>query len=228
MAQNVNNTTFPNLLDLIAPYSCRGCYKPGKILCERCKNNIITHIQNLCPFCKEPTARCTCQNNPSHPSTFIISRRSSTIGTLIYDLKFHSARSAAKPLAEILSYVIPPNYQNLIVVPLPTITHHIRKRGLDHTAIISRQFVKFYKQKAEVSHLLLRINKTTQVGSSRNQRLKQAQTAYIVNPKIRISPESTYLLLDDIWTTGASMLSATKILQDSGAKNLILTTLALS
>ena len=228
MAQNVNNTTFPNLLDLVAPYSCRGCHKPGKILCERCKNNIIAQIQNLCPFCKEPTTKCTCQKHLSIPPTFIFSRRNSTIGTLIYDLKFHSARSAAKPLAEILSYVILPNYQNLIVVPLPTINHHIRKRGLDHTTIISNQFAKYYKQGAKVSHLLLRINKTTQVGSSRNQRLKQAQTAYIVNPKIRISPESTYLLLDDIWTTGASMLSATKILQNSGAKNLILTALALS
>ena len=228
MAQNVNNTTFPNLLDLIAPYSCRGCHKPGKILCERCKNNIIAHIQNLCPFCKEPTARCTCQNGPFLPSTFIISRRNSTIGTLIYDLKFHSARSAAKPLAEILSYAIPRNYQNLIVIPLPTINRHIRKRGLDHTTIISNQFAKYYKQGAKVSHLLLRINKTTQVGSSRNQRLKQARIAYAINPKIKISPESTYLLLDDVWTTGASMLSATKILQDSGAKNLILATLTLS
>ena len=228
MTQNVNNTTFPNLLDLIAPYACRGCQNVGKILCERCKNDIITHCQNLCPFCKEPVTKCVCQSRLSLPPTFIFSRRSSTIGALVYDLKYHSARSAAKPLAEILSRTIPSNYQNLIVIPLPTIARHIRKRGLDHTTIISNQFAKYYKQGAKVSHLLLRINKTTQVGSSRDQRLKQAQTAYIVNPKIRISPKSTYLLLDDVWTTGASMLSATKILQDNGAKNLILTTLTLS
>ena len=228
MAQNVNNTTLPNFLDLVAPYSCRGCQKIGKILCERCKNDIITHCQNLCPFCKKPATKCVCQNRLSLPPTFIFSRRSSTIGALVYDLKYRSARSAAKPLAEILSRTIPSSYQNLIVIPLPTIARHIRERGLDHTAIIARQFVGQYKQGSRVSRLLLRTNRATQVGSSRSQRLKQAQTAYIINPKIKISPQATYLLLDDVWTTGASMLSATKILLDGGAKNLILTTLALS
>ena len=228
MSINVNNTTISNLLDLIAPHSCRGCGRVGNILCNRCKNNILDSCPNICPFCKSYTTARICERHTSFPSFTVVCWRESIIGALIYDLKFHSIRSAAKPLAEILHQTLPKTYSNLIVVPLPTIKPHIRKRGLDHTLLIAKYLAKYRKSSTKVSRLLLRSNNTTQVGSTRKKRLIQVRNAYTINPKVNIEQNTTYLLLDDVWTTGASMLSAIKTLQENGITNIEIAILSLS
>lgn len=79
-----------------------------------------------------------------------------------------------------------------------------------------------------MSCLLLRNNTATQVGSSRKERINQAKNAYIINQTIKIEKNVTYLLLDDVWTTGASVISATKILRQSNISKLTIAILSLS
>ena len=227
MLNIVKNTTLPSPLDLIAPHYCRGCGRVGSILCIRCKKNIINNYQNYCPFCKYPSSSCICTEHCNFPPAYIIAKRGSLISSLARDLKYNSVRSAARPLAEILNAVLPTFHNTLIIVPLPTISPHIRKRGLDHTLLISKHLSKMRKN-TKVSRLLLRTNKTTQVGSNRKQRLSQAKNAYSINPAITIKKDVTYLLLDDVWTTGASIKAATKILQSHKIDNIAITILSLS
>ncbi|MBR2754073.1 ComF family protein [Candidatus Saccharibacteria bacterium] len=228
MLNIVKNTTLPNFLDLIAPHSCRGCGRLGNVLCNRCKKNIITNHIKLCPFCKNSLNDCNCKNRPNYPPVFIVDRRQSIMGTLIQELKYNSIRAIAPILAEILDSVLP-NFQNpVVIVPLPTISQHIRKRGLDHTFLISKHLAKIRGKNYQVSRLLLRANNTVQVGSNRSERLKQADAAYRFNPKSIIKPNTTYLLLDDIWTTGASIKSAIKKLRLGGVNDIAVAILALS
>ena len=77
-------------------------------------------------------------------------------------------------------------------------------------------------------NLILRSRNTVQVGSSRKNRLDQANQAYYLNPKINISSDTTYILLDDVWTTGASIQSAYALLKNTNASNIILALLARS
>ena len=224
----VNNTTFPSLLDLFAPHSCRGCGRIGNVLCECCKNDIIRNYVGLCPLCKSTLRRCTRQKPQHRLPIQAITWRSSLLGVLIQDLKYHSVRSAAKPLADILNQTLQITASHLIIVPLPTIPKHIRERGLDHTLLIARHFAKLRGSNAQVSRLLLRNNSATQVGSNRIKRQAQAKTAYNVNPQVTIKKNATYLLLDDVWTTGASMMSAIRLLQNNGINNILGVVLTLS
>ena len=50
----------------------------------------------------------------------------------------------------------------------------------------------------------------------------------MISQKIKINPDTTYILLDDVWTTGASMQSAIKKLQQAGASKIIVAILSLS
>ena len=211
----VKNTTFPNLLDLLAPHSCRGCGRIGEPLCNRCKNNIILDHDNY--SLKIPK---------SFPPTFVVGDRTGLIWTLIHDLKYHSVRALAKPLAKLLDETLPPIKGAVIIVPLPTISRHIRSRGLDHTYLIAKYFAKL--RSYPIAKLLIRNQNTVQVGTNRTTRLAQARTAYSINPKIKINPNITYILLDDVWTTGASMKTAVKKLQHAGAKKIIVAILAIS
>ena len=167
----------------------------------------------------------TCSNLPP---IFTIDRRDSPIGTLIEDFKFNSNRALAKPLSEIISQVLPTIKDNVVIVPLPTNTKHIRARGLDHTLLLAKKLAKLRGKNYSVAQILLRGKNTTQVGTNKKQRLSQAKEAYILNPKIKVNPQNTYLLLDDVWTTGASMKSALKKLREAGASKIILLVLAVS
>ena len=224
----VKNTTFLNPLDLIAPHSCRGCGALGKVICERCKNNIISSHTNFCPNCKAITPNGICKNCPNLPPVFTINHRNTIIGDLIHDFKYNSTRAIGVKLAEILHQTLPHFDGTINIVPLPTISRHIRERGLDHTLFIAKHLAKLRGKNWQVTPILERYKNTVQVGTNRKTRLKQAESAYSLSSKTCIDTASTYLLLDDVWTTGASMLVAIKKLQQAGVSKIIVAILAVS
>ena len=238
MPKNVKNTTIVNLLDLIAPHICRGCGRIGSPLCDCCKNNIILNYHNICPVCHHSCPAGKCPHCKHLPPIFITGSRTDLIGQLIHDYKFNSVRALARPLAEILNSIIPNNLSastandtNTLktqIIPLPTINKHIRERGLDHTYLIAKHFAHLRGSNCRVSKLLTRNQNTVQVGSSREVRLTQASSAYFLVKNAAIDPSTTYILFDDVWTTGASLQAAYAILQKAGARNVIIAALALS
>ena len=203
----VKITTLLNPLDLLAPHSCRGCGATGEALCTCCEKYILKHHRNF-------------------KQVYCIGKRDGLLARIIHDYKYNSVRALKKPLAEMLSSVLPDLPNNTVIVPLPTISRHIRERGLDHTKLVAKHLAKLrgYKTKC----LLTRKNNTIQVGSDRNTRLKQAEEAYALQKNAVIDPSVTYLLLDDVLTTGASINAAKKKLQDAGASKIILCVLAVS
>ncbi len=212
----VKNTTIINPLSLIAPHSCRGCGRLGEVLCDCCKNNILKQRQ-------APKLKNLLKN---FPPVFVVDERSGLLNTLIHDLKYNSVRALAPKLAELLDNSLPTLPPDSIIVPLPTATQHIRARGLDHTLLIAKHLAKIHHFK--VKKLLLREKNTVQVGADRKTRLAQAKTAYSISQKIKINPNTTYILLDDVWTTGASMKAAVKKLQQAGVSKIIIALLATS
>ena len=221
----VKNTTFVGLLDLLAPHSCRGCGRLGDVLCYRCKNYIVSHQLHLCPNCKHPLKTTKCLHCPDLPPTYIVGERQDLIGTLIHDFKYQSVHALARPLAEILDSILPSFSGKVFIVPLPTVSRHVRTRGLDHTYLVAKRLARL--RGYEVKRLLIRASDTVQVGTDRSTRLRQATTAYQLT-NLPIDPEATYLILDDVWTTGASMRAATKKLRQAGASQITLAILALS
>ena len=68
--------------------------------------------------------------------------------------------------------------------------------------------------------LLLRTNNKTQVGKSAEVRMKQAKSAYAIKEGTEIDPKAIYVLFDDVWTTGASMMAAHCVLRRAGVKRI--------
>ena len=221
----VKNTTLPSLPEVIAPHICRGCNAIGSILCERCKNHIIKTKQDICPECKKPKLTLICPNC-NLPSTFCIGERNDLLDELIHDFKYNSIRPIGKAFVDILNEILPELSDNSVLVPLPTSNKHIRQRGIDHTLFIAKRLAK--KRNIKVQKLLIRAKDTVQVGADHSTRITQANKAYTINQKTKINSNYTYILFDDVWTTGASMKSAIKKLQMAGAKNIIVVLLAVS
>ena len=223
----VKNTTHLAPLDLIAPHSCRGCGHIGCVLCNRCKNNITKLPNHVCPNCNKPTKNHYC-TKCNLPPIFYVGPRTGLLDELIHEYKYNSTRSIKTVFANSLNRILPQIDGKVVIVPLPTISRHVRERGLDHTYRIAKALAKTRGKNYQVQKLLKRNKNFVQVGTDRKTRLLQAKDAYTLSNSIKIEKATTYILFDDVWTTGASMKAALKKLQQAGASKIIILLLAVS
>jgi ComF family protein len=105
----------------------------------------------------------------------------------------------------------------LVVVPIPLHPDKLRQRGYNQAAIVADTF-------AQITHLaylkqgLIRNRDTkAQFGLSIAQRKENLTNAFILGKDLQRSlKETQVLLIDDIYTTGATAQAAAQILRDSG------------
>ena len=225
MQNIVKNTTIINPLDLIAPHSCRGCGRIGTVLCNRCKKYILSQSHSVCPNCKCKSSDGTCINCTELPPIFYIGERSGLLGDIIQNYKYYSNKALAKPLAELLTNTLP-KFNDAVLVPLPTASHHIRSRGFDHTLLLAKNISKLTNFKTE--KVLVRKRNTVQVGTNLKTRKTQADSAYSLADHFSFNNSKTYILIDDVWTTGATMKAAIKILRNAKQKNIAIALLAIN
>ena len=211
MSFDVKITTFPHVLDLILPYHCRGCGKVGEPLCGCCKKYIMGQGFEI----EEETGTLE--------KVWASGQREGVLRKLIVEYKYQSRRGFTRTLAEILAGAIPEEErkrlarEKAVIVPLPTISRHIRERGFDHTKKLAKELGRILD--LCTMPVLVRANKTVQVGAGSEVRAKQAEEAYRVNPKFSDMHQRPILLLDDIWTTGASMRAAGEKMRQAGFRS---------
>ena len=145
--------------------------------------------------------------------------REGIIGELLKEYKYKSVRGAAKALAECLNVAIPGSVLEAEIVPLPTAPKHIRARGFDHTWYLAKALAR-QREGFSVCRALKRASNDVQVGKDDKTRMKQAERAYEANIGCQIDSEKLYILIDDVWTTGASMEAAIKVMKKAGATKL--------
>lgn len=145
----------------------------------------------------------------------MVGPREGALERLVDAAKFESVREAVDMQAELLAAVLP-KLANVVVVPVPTIRPHIRRRGYDHTLRLARQLAQQMDGRCEA--LLVRRGTSVQHGASRTARLKQAAEAFAARSPV--DEHMSYLLVDDVTTTGASLLEAAKVLKTAGARHI--------
>lgn len=194
----------------------------GAVLCERCKNNILAKHVNVCPLCKHKLdvgAKQRCRDcEIGFDEVFVGGWREGTLSKLVAEYKYKSVRAAGVVLVEVLDGAIPGEWgvgEEVVIVPLPTIGKHVRERGLDHTLSLARRLAR--RRGWKVERVLMRAVDTVQVGMKAAERQTQAEKAYEVCGKVRTGVK--YLLLDDVWTTGASAMAAEKVMRKAGAED---------
>jgi ComF family protein len=99
----------------------------------------------------------------------------------------------------------------LTVVPIPLHPEKIATRGFNQAELIARSFCHRTGYKLDLS--LQRTRSTiAQFGLSKSARQENVAGAFAIDPKSKLQPGATVLLIDDIYTTGATVRSAADVL----------------
>lgn len=160
-----------------------------------------------------------------------------TLRALIHLLKYEQIAPVGGPLGELLAKSIanfrnPPN--TLTVVPVPLHPAKQRERSFNQTILLAEAAVRALRRiqpslRTEIAfHAIGRQRRTdSQSGLTNRQRRLNLRGAFFVAEKERIAGRSI-LLLDDIYTTGATARECTKTLLQAGAASVYVATLARS
>ena len=228
------------ILDMVLPNRCVRCQREGGIFCDRCKKYISIinsgYVMNdmygfekllvagLKEGCFERMVRDFKYKGRRDYGKFLAEKLGEVIFDEIKRMRFSDGLSDKS--SEVAGGVLKKietetkEIRRIVLVPLPTIRKHIRERGFDHTLRLCFELENFLQKrleklgmKVEYEDLLLRKNKTVQVGKEKKERMKQAEKAYEIREGIEIENKTLYMLVDDVTTTGASLVAAKKILQ---------------
>lgn len=203
------------LLRIVAPHHCYNCGKTGYVLCQNCKYDIVYESNDTCILCLAPSLRGVCdRHSVRYSRAWFIGERVDTLESVIDAFKFDRVKSAGDELADMLDQRLPKFPANTVVVPVPTLSAHIRQRGYDHALLIARSLAR--KRSLEVGSIVERLAGPSQRGATRKERLKHAAVAYRLRGEI--DPNRPYVIVDDIVTTGATVQSVVELLYKGGAK----------
>ncbi len=199
---------FDKALKFILPHHCLRCQKVGCALCDSCKNYIIKHRKYDKNLSIESSVACELR---------CFAWRSGLIERIVDNYKFDLKRELAGPLAQILATMLADLSSNVIVVSIPTTKNHNRTRGFDHMKLVGKELAKILGARYEV--MFERRHQVSQLGLSRTERIKNAKSSFILTGKV--NQKATYVVIDDVLTTGATLATVTDKLRKAGVQKLI-------
>lgn len=205
--------------------------KPTPVVCASCWQGSRSIPEPRCPRCwspaavlpgDEPLARCTvCPTLP--PSLRAI--RSAFLMTgppreIVHALKYSGWRIAASEMAAAMAGLSLPlelEEEVRLLAPVPLSRSRMRERGYNQAALLAESLAPLKGWKA-VPDLLVRSRSTeSQTTLHPTERRANVAGAFSVRIPARIRREHI-LIVDDVWTTGATALACADALLDAGAR----------
>lgn len=208
---------------------CRACIaslgeRLGGPLCSRCGRPIVSAASAvsapLCHFCR------------SYDYAFDVARSygvySFKMARAILLLKYASLAPLggwfARYLAEIAS-ADPGVFQADIVVPVPLDQGRMRERGYNQAELIAKPFARMLNIPFQSCLLVRTRARPNQLRLTRRERWETVRGAYATQQFAQVD-KLRVLLVDDVFTTGATLDACSKALKGAGAARVVGLTVA--
>ncbi len=238
------------LLNIIFPSICLSCRiylardeERIRRLCANCSLKLSFMPGFLCPVCfrrlpegKNPPA------DGCHPdSRFILASpldySNPTARELIHTFKYGKLKAAAEPLISILGDYLNSSICNLsldirnfVFIPIPLHPKKQRERGFNQALVIAEGL----KTRLNIFREVPIISNTLFKKESANSQTEQKDYASrennvrggfgLRNPELVV--EKNVFIVDDVFTSGATMREAVRVLKSAGAKKIAAITIA--
>jgi ComF family protein len=193
-------------------------------------------LQSNCPLCQRPTSQELCQNcvrqlQKCHIQdpvakwkkplpVFAWGAYGGILKRAIATMKYENQPQIAHPLGQWLGQAwllhSPLSAQKAVVVPIPLHISRQKDRGYNQAELIAQSFCKTTGLKLKQNGLE-RVQATeAQHSLSASERAKNLAQAFNIGQDFRHPPQVPVLLIDDIYTTGATAISAMQTLNQVG------------
>jgi ComF family protein len=138
------------------------------------------------------------------------------VQSLIHQFKYKHAFALAEPLADLMLRV-PPRWRPPVdvIVPIPLHSRRRRQRGYNQAALLARHLSRRLHIRLNTSSLQRIHHTRSQVGLSQAARHANVADAFAVTDR-QLQGEHV-LLVDDVFTTGATLSAAAETLLAAGA-----------
>ncbi len=216
-----------NILDLIFPKKCVSCGKLGKYVCSNCEVGMWEEEQ-ICPICRRGSRyglrHKYCKG--SLDGLTCLWAYEGLVKKIIMKAKYKYyydllSELISSPVDQFSSRVELVRFVEFLsekpmIVPVPLHPKRLSERGFNQARVVAQLISKSVSQ-LEICDMLVRIKDTgRQVGRTRSERLESMEGAFDINTKDKILRTKNVLLIDDVWTTGATMSECAKVLKKVG------------
>lgn len=226
------------LMDTFFPISCILCGTEGLFICLECRQELQPIPYQKCIACKKPAplgvthARCLSPFMANGLISFF-DYRDKKVSKIIIHGKYKFLPGVFLELAHITATKMKvqglPAFENSILVPIPLSSARRRWRGFNQSQIICNSLSK--NLNLPVLNALERHKNTkTQKNLKREERITNLSNAFSLSPQIRNSQyeinNCNFIIVDDVTTTGSTLLEAVKVLKRNGANKVWCLTIA--
>jgi ComF family protein len=234
---------FPDLLNLIFPPVCPICKtllgSKGKppIICPDCHQSIRPVRPPYCPCCGLPYPPGDEEGHLCGPCLkerryFEVHRTCAIYEGALKEAIHRFKYGGVFPLVSVFADLLYPAFQRLtrdypvdLLVPVPLHTRRLRERGFNQALLLAKELSKRtgipYEERA-----LKKIKDTpVQITLKKRERRKNLTKAFQVKDREAINGKSV-MLVDDVYTTGATVNECSRALRTAGAEMVAVITVA--
>ena len=211
--KDLANTLFPRFCPL-----CGKRLKSDEIICTECKKKI-----DPLPY------RESLRGKWFFDDFYYRAAYKGIMGKLIKVYKFVPRPSLAEFLAEGILEIFErfPPLPGSVLTYVPPTFKSLKEKGFDHMKTLAKQLSK---KSGLPLYILLEVKKQKgyQVGLSQEERREQIRSKYMVLSENLYRTSGKVILIDDVFTTGATVNECSRILKLAGASHVSVYTLAKS
>jgi len=228
-----------HFLDFIFPKRCVGCKKFGSYVCISCFASISFLDSGICVVCQRPAidglTHIRCRTPYTIDGVFSSLLYKGVVKKLVYAFKYPPF------LTDLQSMLIDLLYEGLIqkeqfyrqltpeaiVVPVPLHRNRLRLRGYNQSHLLADGLAK--RLGLQMQNILVRVrNTTTQTKLSRKERQENMRGAFMIrgNERNYLTNTENVFLIDDVLTSGTTLIEAAKVLKKAGIEKVWGVTLA--
>ncbi len=216
------------LIDLIFPKECLGCGLEKTYLCHNCFNNLELNKQFYCVLCKKQSHHSqicpNCKKKTALKAVFVVANYDNRIlQNLLHNLKYNFVEEIGDYLGNlIIKYLevnrifkfFQINSANTIICPVPLHKKRYLARGFNQSELLAKKLNIYYKI-LQKDLLIRKINTISQVNLNRQERQSNLKNAFIFNNQ-ESAKNKKILLIDDVLTTGSTLIEAAQVLEQKG------------
>lgn len=222
-------TNYGKFLDIVYPQFCLGCGQEGSCLCPNCLSLIEITERRFCPFCSSAdlfNGRCSRhQNQALDGLDFAVGEKNFLLEEAL--TKFKSppyCQGLAVPLASlIVAHLQLRNYQKSLfqqspaLVPIPLHRKRERERGFNQSLLLAKQLAQEFSLPIRCHWLQRQKNTLSQEGLNLKERQENLEGAFCC-PSPGLVTDQKIILIDDVFTSGATIKKAAQVLKNEGAR----------